>query len=336
MKTNPKYLKNFDIDLYQLVWELTAQVPAGRVTTYGAIARALGDIRAARAVGLIEHINPQPIIVPCHRVVYSDGGIGGFSAVEGVPKKIELLAGEGIRVKDGKIVGFKEVLFEDFTHIGSPPLDVLRAEQIELKKELNLKDEVTLQNIKTIAGADVSYTAKDAYGAIVLMDINSLEVLETKTMQKDIRFPYIPTFLSYLELPIILELLNLLSEQPDVLILDGNGVLHPRSMGLATHAGIVLKMPTIGIAKKKLMGENGRTLSNYTNVNEIIEKGSKKIIGYSLKPKTTRKNSVYISPGNNISFKNALGIAQKVCHHRTAEPIRVAHAAALELRKMNS
>jgi len=64
-KIKTKYLKNLNMDLYKYTWKLTAQVPKGRVTTYGAIAKALGDIRAARAVGIMEHVNPTPIIVPC-------------------------------------------------------------------------------------------------------------------------------------------------------------------------------------------------------------------------------------------------------------------------------
>ena len=118
---------------------------------------------------------------------------------------------------------------------------------------------------------------------------------------------------------------------PDVLLFDGNGVLHPYGMGLATHGGIILKTPTIGIAKKLLCGGFGNKVVGYERVREIILDNQR--IGYSLKPPTTRKNSVYISPGNHISFNSALNIASHICRKRTPEPIRIAHAIALENRK---
>src|SRR5271169_1872753 len=84
------------------VYELTSQIPKGRVSTYGAIARALNSSGGSRAVGQILKRNPTPIVVPCHRVVKSDGGIGGYGGAEGFPKKIKLLRSEGVEV-NGKV-----------------------------------------------------------------------------------------------------------------------------------------------------------------------------------------------------------------------------------------
>jgi deoxyribonuclease V len=331
LKIKNKYLKNLSLDLYKQTWDLTTQIPKGCVSTYGAIAKALGDIRAARAVGVMEHANPTPIVVPCHRVVYSDSGLGGFGAPEGVSKKIELLENEGIKVRNGKIVNFKDVLFDDFTAPRPRPLDLLRKEQQTLKKELDLTDKIHPKKPVTIAGIDVSYTAVDAYGVIAVLDIRTMKVLETRTSQSKIRFPYIPTFLSYHELPVAIELLKSLSSKPDLILFDGNGVLHPFGMGLATHGGIILETPTMGIAKKLLCGRVGNTVVGYNKVREILLDNHR--IGYSLKPPTTRKNFVYISPGNHMSFKRALNIASRICLKRTPEPTRIAHAFAHENRK---
>ncbi|MHA2067155.1 MAG: MGMT family protein [Candidatus Thorarchaeota archaeon] len=96
------------------VYELTKRIPAGKVSTYGAIARACERPKAARAVGMILHFNPSPITIPCHRVVLSDGKIGGYGGVGGVKMKIELLKTEGVDVLDGKIRRFHGLLFETF------------------------------------------------------------------------------------------------------------------------------------------------------------------------------------------------------------------------------
>ena len=326
-----KYLKNLEMDLYRIVWDLTAQVPPGRVTSYGAIAKALGDIRAARAVGAIEHVNPYAPKVPCHRVVYNDGGIGGFGAPEGVSKKIQLLSSEGIEVENGKIVDFQDKLFTKFKIREPRPLEQLREEQQELKKYINVDNGIQLDQIRTIGGLDASYNASDGFGAVTIMDFDTLTVLETQTVQVQIRFPYIPTYLSYHELPVTISSLNKLKITPDLIIFDGNGVLHPLGMGLATHAGIILRVPTMGIAKKLLCGDLQKTKNGQDDVFEVFL--DNRIIGYGLKPKSAKNKLVYVSPGNNIGFKTALNIAEKICITRQPAPIKIAHELALEMKK---
>ena len=97
------------------VYKLTSQIPRGKVSTYGAIARALNSKGGSRAVGQILKRNPTPIVVPCHRVVKSDGNIGGYSGASGYPKKIRLLRSEGVRI-EGKVVSdLEKVLFSEFS-----------------------------------------------------------------------------------------------------------------------------------------------------------------------------------------------------------------------------
>ena len=91
------------------VLSLTEEIPRGMVTTYGEIARNIGNVRLARAVGKVLNKNTRPVEIPCHRVVYSNGSIGGYS--RGVKEKILLLESEGIVVRDNKIVDFEKVLF---------------------------------------------------------------------------------------------------------------------------------------------------------------------------------------------------------------------------------
>jgi len=97
------------MDFDELVLSLTKQIPRGKVTTYGELARFLGDIKLARAVGQALKRNSEPIKIPCHRVVCSDGRIGGYNG--GISEKIKLLRSEGIIIRDNRVQNFKEVFF---------------------------------------------------------------------------------------------------------------------------------------------------------------------------------------------------------------------------------
>jgi O-6-methylguanine DNA methyltransferase len=96
----------------RLVYELLKQVPKGRVTTYGALAKAARHPDSARAIGALMRSNPYAPTVPCHRVVYSDGRLGGYGGMKGVGKKARMLSKEGVKVKNGRIVDFEKHYFE--------------------------------------------------------------------------------------------------------------------------------------------------------------------------------------------------------------------------------
>ena|SRR5487761_812284 len=100
--------------LAKKVYDATSKIPRGRVSTYGAIARAIERESASRAVGGALRRNPWQIKVPCHRVVRSDGSIGGYGGADWSPRKIKLLANEGVRVREGYVQDFEKVFFDDF------------------------------------------------------------------------------------------------------------------------------------------------------------------------------------------------------------------------------
>jgi O-6-methylguanine DNA methyltransferase len=106
-------LKSQKIDS-ELVYLLAKQIPRGKVTSYGELAAAVGQPKAARAIGSIMHVNPYAPVVPCHRVVHKDGRIGGFGDRRGVTRKIELLAAEGVHVEGGMVKNFKRIYFSGF------------------------------------------------------------------------------------------------------------------------------------------------------------------------------------------------------------------------------
>ena len=312
-------LMNFIDHFYSLV----KQIPKGNVSTYGELARALGDIRASRAVGRMLNANPYAPVVPCHRVVMSDGSLGGFGG--GVDKKIALLESEGVEVSLGEIIDFMDIVFKDFET--DYPLKKMRKEQNRLKKLVILEDDFS--NIETVAGVDVAYDDK-AFGAIAVYDWEDMDILERKTMAIDVEIPYITTYLAFRELPVIERLIKKLEDKPTLLLIDGNGVLHPYGMGIASHVGVKLGVPTIGVAKTLLCGKVKREVNSVGEYSEVEFEG--RIIGYAFKSSPRAKKLIYISPGHKISFETALNVVKRFCKHKIPEPIREAHALATKAR----
>lgn len=203
-------------------------------------------------------------------------------------------------------------------------LEKLKAEQEKLAKKIITHDVFEEDEIKTVAGIDQAYTSSNkVVSAIVVLDYNSLSHIESKYALKDVNFPYIPGFLSYRELPAIMEAYNLLETRPDMIMVDGNGILHPRRIGIASHIGILLDKVSIGVAKNLLLGE---------------EKGEKVIIdkevrGYKLMTKE-HANPIYISPGHRISLQAAVKTARSmiISPHKLPEPIHLAHKLANKVK----
>ena len=113
---------------------------------------------------------------------------------------------------------------------------------------------------KTVAGLDVSYKNKKAYAVAVILDYKDLKLQESKTVSMDIKFPYIPTLLSFREVKPLSAVIKKLEIKPDVYLVDAQGIAHPYFCGCASHLGVVLDIPTIGVAKKKLMNSFPRVI----------------------------------------------------------------------------
>lgn len=303
------------MNLFEYTYGLVRQIPDGMISTYGAVAQALGDIRAARAVGRMMNQNPDPDNMPCYKIVHSDGRLGGFG--RGIDDKIRRLKKDNISVKDGHIIDFHHVLFDDFKT--DYPLKKLRQEQIELSKKVKLKDD--FMEIKTVAGIDVAYPKnefEDVCGICIVMDYKTKQTIEEKIVFAKTYFPYISTYLSYRELPVVEKLIKNLESKPTVLMLDGNGVLHPYGIGLASHTGVVLDIPTVGVAKNLLYGRLE---------NNIVRIGDKKR-GYALFPSERVRKPVYVSPGHKISFETSLDVVKHLNLYKIPEPLRQAHILA--------
>ena len=239
-------------DLPAELHRLLDQVPAGAVTTYGDLARALGDVAAARWVGayLAHHSHSEDC--PCHRVVRQTGEIGLY--VAGDPHaKAGLLGQEGIVVADGR-VPLRELRFSEFG--SSAPLLALRERQERLPGELRLTP--LKASVRTIAGVDVSYASPaSGVAAYVKLDAATGEMLWSTTVRAAVTFPYIPGYLTFRELPLhraLFEQVRGENQEADVTLVDGNGILHPRRAGSASACGVAVAARTIGIGKKLLCG----------------------------------------------------------------------------------
>lgn len=303
------------MNLFDYTYDLVRQIPDGKISSYGEVAKALGDKIASRAVGRMMNQNPDADSMPCFKIVHSDGRIGGFGL--GIEDKVRRLKADNILVDDGKIVDFENVLFDEFTT--KNPLKNLRQEQIELSKKVVLKDD--FPSLDTVAGIDVSYPKNEfenATGACVVMDYETKEVIEKVTVTSKTNFPYISTYLSYRELPVINTLFEKLKTRPSIFMFDGNGILHPYSFGLASHAGVSLNVPSIGVAKRLLYGE----IKN----KDVLINGKKRGFIYFSSAKI--KNPIYVSPGHKVSFETSLQIVKHFCKYKIPEPLRKAHNLA--------
>ncbi len=181
-------------------------------------------------------------------------------------------------------------------------IDDARNLQISLASRLVLDGES--DNVDTIGAGDLAFT-KDGYalGAIVLLSYPDFELLELHTGYEKVRFPYIPGYLSFREAPLLLELFEKLKQTPDLIMIDGQGIAHPRKLGLAAHIGLFLQKPTIGVAKSRFVGvydEPDMKKGSWTWLTYKSEK-----IGMVVRTRTDIK-PVFISPGNLINFDNAL------------------------------
>lgn len=190
-------------------------------------------------------------------------------------------------------------------------LKKLEQEQKKLAKNISLKDAINFNLADRIAGFDTVIVNNKIMAAIVVLD-KEMQILEQQYVVKKPDFPYIPGFRAYRELPAMIECYNRLQEQPDVIFIDGHGIAHPRQCGIATHLGISIQKPTIGIAKKLLAGE-------IKDSNIVIDG---KITGIELQTKEGSK-PVYISPGNMISLKTAAELTRRfiIKPHKLPEPL---------------
>lgn len=205
-----------------------------------------------------------------------------------------------------------------------------------IKLQEKLKEEIILQapfssseEIKTIAGSDLHFSLGDkfAYAGIVVLSFPEMEILESVVLKRKVSklFPYLASLLSFREIPYLIPAFKKLKIEPDVIFCDGQGIAHPRKMGLATHLGIILDKPTVGCAKSLLYGRYEKMPESFKGSYNYLKGMKGEIIGAVLRTKDNVR-PVFVSPGHKMNLKLAIEIVLKCCpQYRLPEPLRYAH-----------
>lgn len=211
----------------------------------------------------------------------------------------------------------------------SPP--EARRLQEELASRVVAGPALDLSGVRHVAGADVSTQGNLAYATVVVLEFPGLSLVELRGFEASLRFPYVPGLLSFRELPSVVGALEKVETAMDALILDAQGLAHPRRMGLASHLGIFLDVPTVGCAKSRLVGsfeEPGREKGSAT---DLVHRGE--VVGRVLRSREG-VSPVYVSVGNGIDLVSAVDLVQACCtRYRLPETTRQAHKAANRLRR---
>jgi len=318
-------------DIPGIIYETLKKIPRGMVTTYKEIANLLGDRIAARAVATVLARNERPDEIPCFKVVMSDGSIGGYSL--GVMQKINRLRQEGIKIEGTKIVDFNHVLFRISGDHHYQVLKSLQRIQNTLYSQITL-GQFDAKNARYVAATDLSYIQLRnsfdlALATVIVYDFLKKKIIDLVFSSILINFPYIPTYLAFREVPGILLALENLRVKPDLLLIDGHGMLHPRRMGIACHIGVLTRIPSIGIAKRILTGKVSANCikAGDKNVYPVYLDG--KIMGFCIEKSGKR---IYVSPGFGITLQDALDFVLKLEWEKGREPFLMLLAHRLVTR----
>jgi deoxyribonuclease V len=195
-----------------------------------------------------------------------------------------------------------------------------KIEQLRLASSVNATGGP--RNVRLIAGYDCAFAGDNVVGAITVHAWPSLEIVHRQQSMRPLGMPYVPGFLSFRELPVLLQATASLPDLPDLIIVDGCGQLHPRRFGLACHLGLALDLPTIGNAKSLLCGKH-RTVAEPRGSRALI-RHRHEAIGMALRTRTGVK-PVFVSAGHRISLASAYKwILKTAPNYRLPEPIRAA------------
>ena len=207
-------------------------------------------------------------------------------------------------------------------------------EAVALQKELRERVEIhpLESEPQTVAGADISFDKYSdvIFAGIVVMRFPSLEIIEEAGVESRATFPYVPGLLSFREMPSLTEAWQKLQTKPDVLVLDGQGIAHPRRFGIACHAGLVFDCATLGCAKSVLIGKFDEPEEARGNWSPMIHQGE--TVGAALRTKN-RVSPVYVSPGHRMDLESAVDLMLRCdAGLRVPEPTRQAHLFVNRLR----
>ncbi len=211
-------------------------------------------------------------------------------------------------------------------------------EAIKLQKELS--SSVKIQPLgflpKTVAGADISFNkySETVYAGIVVLTYPELKLQAEYWTVAETKFPYVPGLLSFREIPSLHEVWEKIPEKPDLVILDGQGIAHPRRLGIASHFGLLVNKPTIGCGKSLLVGKYQEPALNKGAYSSLTDKGE--VVGQVLRSKD-KTNPLFVSPGHLITLEESREIVLNCCFkYRIPETTRLAHLLVNRIRQGES
>lgn len=198
-----------------------------------------------------------------------------------------------------------------------------------------LSSSVTLSHlreaVKTVAGVDAAFSGGMTIGAVALYELDSMSYIEESHHVEATRFPYVPGYLSFREGGAILAAIAKLRRQPDVIMVDGQGIAHPKRLGIASFLGVLLEVPTIGCAKSRLVGDYEEPQKNKGAWSKLYL--DEEIVGGVLRTRTGVK-PVFVSPGHLVTLAESLELVLRCCtRYRLPEPLRHADSLSKRLKK---
>lgn len=192
--------------------------------------------------------------------------------------------------------------------------------QIALRERLSFEPPTDFAP-ERVAGADVAFDKKRglAFAAVTVIDLDTMETVEEVTASLPVSFPYVPGYLSFRELPVLAAAWEKLEVRPDAAIIDAHGYAHPRRMGLACHAGLVFRIPTVGCAKSILCGEVGDLGVERGSTAPLIDRANDEIIGRAVRTRSGVR-PVYVSVGDRVDLDAATHLVLRAAPGRYRFP----------------
>jgi len=336
-------------DLAAVLARLISQTPAGRVTTCGDLAEALGDRIAARWVGHYTLHHEHDAQCACHRILRAGGLLGPYITGDINVKANQLIA-EGVEIHGG-VVDLERFGFREFRT--DRPLEGLRRAQEAIRPRIVIRPRRRIPRF--VGGVDVAYPKPEVgSAAYALVETATGRLVWSTTVRRRVPFPYITTYLSFREIPILLELLDAVraaGKLAPVVLVDGTGILHHRRAGIASHLGVAASLATIGVTKKLLCGrgveegnmgrahQGGQSHFRRTKIGTVpsrmkigtvpIPPGLSRPVmlddrpaGVAIRPTPGSRRPIFVSPGHraDVAFADEL-VRRLLFGRRLPEPL---------------
>jgi deoxyribonuclease V len=203
--------------------------------------------------------------------------------------------------------------------------------QGELASRVVEEPPLDLSRVRYVAGADVSTQGDLGYATVVVLSFPDLSVVEVRGYEARLTFPYVPGLLAFREIPPVIGALRKVRSEVDAVIFDAHGRAHPRGMGLASHLGLFLDVPSVGCAKSRLVGEHEEPGPEKGDTADLVYR--KKVVGKVVRTRA-RVSPVYVSVGNRIDLASSVDLVLGCCtRYRLPETTRQAHDAVNRLRR---